>query len=472
MLPARERADQQARDVGIEHRARRRLDEAAELAFVLRGAEPAPIADHVQIGAISEQRPLPDRREPGKGPARDRVPRKRQADALVVGRRRFGVHARARASLHLAREAGTQALLEPQRFPAERVLGRERAERFARLPPRREGSEPAGELPRFHACGRNERGRSRLRRQLKHAGFGLAPQRVVVRRKHRLDERGLAQERADLAGRFLEFDAPDLAREAKVGRRAVVGREVRADPLAQIRALSDVEGQRVEAVEEVDARRFGQAVEDVGCELRWQARRLQHALGGGFDRLRGEVAVERLHERPQHARVAQCAVPSGDGQCMPRDDAVEIVPRLVRKQPPRQSHRAQDARRERALSPRERVLEEAVVEAGVVRHEQRVGGACRDLVRDARERRCVANHFVGDARQRLDVGRDGHAGIDERAPLRDARRREPGGIGIDAHDADLRDGVGRGGRAGGFEVDEGQGGREQAHGDQGKQKWT
>ncbi len=130
VLPARERADQQARDVGIEHRARRRLDEAAELAFVLRGAEPAPVADHVQIGAISEQRPLPDRREPGKGPGRYRVPRQRDSDALVVHRGGFGAHARARASLHLAREAGTQALLQPQRFPAQRVLGRERRGAF------------------------------------------------------------------------------------------------------------------------------------------------------------------------------------------------------------------------------------------------------------------------------------------------------------------------------------------------------
>ena len=102
-------------------------------------------------------------------------------------------------------------------------------------------------------------------------------------------------------------------------------------------------------------------------------------------------------------------MPPGDGQPVPRDDAVEIVPRLVRKQPPRQPDRAQHARGERALLPRERVLEKAVVEAGVVRHEQRVGGPRRDLVGDARERRRVADHRVGDAGQRLDFGRDRHA---------------------------------------------------------------
>ena len=37
------------------------------------------------------------------------------------------------------------------------------------------------------------------------------------------------------------------------------------------------------------------------------------------------------------------------------------------------------------------------------------------------------------------------------------------GIGLDPDDADLRDGVGRRRRAGGLEVDEGEGGREEAH---------
>ncbi len=36
-----------------------------------------------------------------------------------------------------------------------------------------------------------------------------------------------------------------------------------ADPLPQIRALADVEGQRIEAVEQIDARRLGQRIEGV-----------------------------------------------------------------------------------------------------------------------------------------------------------------------------------------------------------------
>ncbi len=54
------------RDVGVEHRPRRRLDQARELAFVARGAEPAPVAEHVHVDAIAEQRLA---RESPRGPA-------------------------------------------------------------------------------------------------------------------------------------------------------------------------------------------------------------------------------------------------------------------------------------------------------------------------------------------------------------------------------------------------------------------
>ncbi len=88
---------------------------------------------------------------------------------------------------------------------------------------------------------------------------------------------------------------------------------MRADALAQVAALADVERQRIEAVEEVDAGRLGQRVDRVGRELRRQARRPQHAPRGLLDRLGRKVAVERLHERPEHARVAERAMAPVDG---------------------------------------------------------------------------------------------------------------------------------------------------------------
>ncbi len=80
---------------------------------------------------------------------------------------------------------------------------------------------------------------------------------------------------------------------------------MRAHALPQIRALADVEGQRIEAVEKIDARGLGQRIERIRRELRWQARRSQDALRRRFDRLRREVAIERLHEVPEHASVAE-----------------------------------------------------------------------------------------------------------------------------------------------------------------------
>ena len=40
------------------------FDELAELAFILHGAEPAPIADHMQVGAFTEERPLVNSNSP------------------------------------------------------------------------------------------------------------------------------------------------------------------------------------------------------------------------------------------------------------------------------------------------------------------------------------------------------------------------------------------------------------------------
>ncbi len=159
----------------------------------------------------------------------------------------------------------------------------------------------------------------------------------------------------------------------------------------------------------------------------------------------------------------------GGGDPVPCDDAVKIVARLVRIKAARQPDRAQDSRGKGALLPRKRMLEEAVVEAGVVRHEDGIGRHRSNRVCHTRERRCIAYHRIRDAGERLDFGRDGHAGIDEGAPFRDAGRRRTGGIGLDANDSDLRDRVGRSRRPRGFEVDEGEGGREQAHGEKGSQ---
>src|SRR5438552_10528974 len=135
-----------------------------------------------------------------------------------------------------------------------------------------------------------------------------------------------------------------------------------ADALTQIAALADVQGKRVQSVEQIDAGRFGQRVERVGRELRRQARDSQHALGGLGDHLRREVAVEHLHECPQHTRIAQRAMPAVDRQRVALDHAVEVVSRSIRKHPSRKLDRAKHARGEAPALARERVRRDAITE--------------------------------------------------------------------------------------------------------------
>src|SRR6516225_5315518 len=126
---------------------------------------------------------------------------------------------------------------------------------------------------------------------------------------------------------------------------------------AEIRALPDVERQRVEPVEEIDAGRLREDVDRVRSELRRQARRAQHAAGGLLDRLRGEIAVQRANERPQHASIAERTVSPIDREPVAGDHAVEAVTRLAGKEPARETHGAKYPRAESALQSGERMLE-------------------------------------------------------------------------------------------------------------------
>src|SRR5208283_3449717 len=120
-----------------------------------------------------------------------------------------------------------------------------------------------------------------------------------------------------------------------------------------------VERQRVEPVEAVGPRRLGYRVERVGGQLRRQARRLENAGDRGIDGLRRLVAVDRLQELPEDARIAQRAVTVGGSERMARDERVEIVPGRLRIEAARKLDGAQDLGRERAAEAAELVFQEA-----------------------------------------------------------------------------------------------------------------
>jgi len=213
--------------------------------------------------------------------------------------------------------------------------------------------------------------------------------------------------------------------------------------------------QRIVAVEEIDAGRLGQPVEDIGRQLRRQARNPEDPLDRLGDRLLRHLAIERLDERPEGTGVAERPMTIGDDEAMPRDDRVEPVTVRIRKQPARQPDRAQRTRRKRPPHPGERVLEEPVVETRIVSDEDTIGQALFDVRRDGRKGRGAGHHGIGNAGQRLDHRRNRHFRVDQRTPLVD-RRRAACRIGIHPDDADFGDPVIRRPHAGGFQVDEGE----------------
>jgi hypothetical protein len=75
-------------------------------------------------------------------------------------------------------------------------------------------------------------------------------------------------------------------------------------------------------------------------------------------------------------------------------------------EPARQAHRAQDVGAETVTERAKRVLDEAVVEPRVVGNEQVAVEPRAHLPGQRGEGRRVAYHGIGDAGQRLDLGRD------------------------------------------------------------------
>ena len=126
-----------------------------------------------------------------------------------------------------------------------------------------------------------------------------------------------------------------------------------------------------------------------------------------------------LQQPPQHARVAERAVPLLAGQVEPLDQRVERVGRAVGVERAAQPHRAERLRLEREAGALELGPQEAVVEAGVVSDEDGAVEPVDQVLRHRFERRRRAHHLVGDPGQPLDLRRDRHAGIDQRGPLVD-----------------------------------------------------
>ena len=264
-----------------------------------------------------------------------------------------------------------------------------------------------------------------------------------------LDQRRFLQQGADLAGGFDPVDAPDLLRQRHLFRRAVVGREMRENPLADVLGLADVERQVVVGVEEINAGGVGQFIEDFRVEMRRQAGARVLRLERRLDLVAAAVDVDFLPELADQLRIGQRPVAGVGGQPVPLDQRIQIVPLVLRKQGARQLDGAQHRRPEGDAQPLELVLQEAVIEARVVGDEQPACQPAQGFLGHGREGRRRGHHFVADAGELFDEGRNAGARIHQLLPL--AHRS----VLIDFDDADFGDAVCAGGGAGGFEVDEG-----------------
>ena len=283
---------------------------------------------------------------------------------------------------------------------------------------------------------------------------------MVVQRQELLHQARFLQQGAQLARGLVDLDPLDLARDAHVVRRAVVAGEMGTDAIAQVDALADVDRKVVHAVETIDAGAFGQSLERVGCELRRQARDLEEPLHRGLDLVGFALAVEHLDEAPHRARIAQRGMAPGAHRAVRRDRVLQPVTRDERVQPvadglrielARQAHGAQHVRRELHLQAAELVLDEAVIEARVVRDEDVALEALEHLAAQFGEGWRAAHHLVGDAGEDADVLGDAAFRVHQRGPL--VHELAVG----DAHDADLGDAVPGGSGPRGLEVHEGDG---------------
>lgn len=160
--------------------------------------------------------------------------------------------------------------------------------------------------------------------------------------------------------------------------------------------------------------------------------------------------MDLLRELPQHLCIAQGAMAMVADQAMALDHAVQVVARMLRKQLARQLHRAQDLRLVAHADAAELAAQEAVVEARIVGNQDLAFEPAAQRTGQLRKRGRAFHHGIGDAGQLLDIGGNGPAGIDQRAPFADEFPA------IDLHQPDLGDAVERRGSAGGLEVEENQ----------------
>ena len=251
-------------------------------------------------------------------------------------------------------------------------------------------------------------------------GLAVEPWLVLVDEAH-LGDRGL-----ECAGAHLVVDRVHLAQQL-AHLPAIVAREVRADPRAQVGGLAHVEHPPAPVTEEVDARGAGE---------RGGERELGH-LGVTGQLGQGQQVVEAGDAEPagpleQHVeqvgggqRVVEGAVvgavvePQAGGK-----GAEPAVGHLVAHQAAGQGTGVDPGVRQPGPPrPFEGHPQEPEVEPDVVADDHGVADELEEGREHGFDPRCGHDHRLADAGQHRDLGRDGHARVDQRLERAEADRR-------------------------------------------------
>ena len=300
--------------------------------------------------------------------------------------------------------------------------------------------------------GRRVEARVLVRTELGVVVAGHARAVRVIRRPVARDQAALEQQRAELRARLDDFDALEQL-QSLAGVVGLALEEVVARAAPQVVGLADVQRRPLVVTHEVHAGRGRDLLRERDLVVVAPRARLAEA---------GDL-LERVHAlllQPGEEQQEQLGGRLGVAQGAVRglDPGVEAVGErtqgaaLLRTELARQAQRVERRPREAlAAQPAQFVVEKAEIELGVVRHQHRVRGEVNELRQHHLDRRRAGDRLVVDPGDAGDHRRDGHAGVDqggEGARLAAA---------FDADGSDLGDLGEAGRRAGGLEVDHGEG---------------
>src|SRR5688500_10548115 len=302
------------------------FEQLGDLAVAARGAQVAPAVHYVHLGGVASTIVLDDAERPTMRPGgafqageRSGDPRMVHMDALLAG-------AHAKAAAHLVTQARTLALdLKPERLKAEPMLIGGSAQ--CRHGCRARAPQPVDEGQRLGIDLLAARETQPPAIERKAAELPWAAQLAVVDRVELLDERGLAQQRAELARGALPLDAPHARRPARAGD------EMLQNARAHGAALTDVEGRGTVVMEKIDAGRVGNRVDGSRREVRRQRRLARHLASCDVEHVLAVVGGGDAQELPQRRGVGRGAMARFAFQAVALDQAVEIMRALAGIEP-------------------------------------------------------------------------------------------------------------------------------------------